>query len=175
MERRPSLRLQGFDYATPGAYFVTLCEKKRRCVFGHIIDQVMHLSDLGIMMKEAWFETATIRKEVRLDEYCVMPNHFHGIFWITENGQLPLLEHTLLPQTPGYQNSFGPQHKNLSTLVNKLKGAVTRRAWQAGHGDFGWQRGSNDRIIRNNEEYNAIVHYIRQNPSRWEEDEWYTP
>ncbi len=168
MKRKSSLRLQGYDYGSPGAYFITLCIKDRRHLFGEIIDKTMKLSELGNMMEAAWKETAEIRKEIRLDEFCIMPDHFHGIFWITENGQLPSLNHVTLPQTPGYKNAFGPQYRNVSTTVNKLKGAVTRRARQAGYHDFGWLRNLNDRVIRDVDEYERIVAYIKENPDRWQ-------
>lgn len=34
---RRSLRLQGYDYAQAGAYFVTLCTQNRACLFGEIV------------------------------------------------------------------------------------------------------------------------------------------
>lgn len=33
---RRSIRLRGHDYATPRAYFITICVQDRRCVFGAV-------------------------------------------------------------------------------------------------------------------------------------------
>ena len=37
---RRSIRLPDFDYTEPGAYFVTLCTRDRRCVFGEVTQDV---------------------------------------------------------------------------------------------------------------------------------------
>ena len=42
---RRSIRLKGYDYSKPGAYFVTLCVKDRECLFGDITDGQMHLNE----------------------------------------------------------------------------------------------------------------------------------
>jgi len=35
---RRSIRLSGYDYAQPGAYFVTICTHDRACLFGEVVD-----------------------------------------------------------------------------------------------------------------------------------------
>ena len=45
--RRRSVRLKGYDYAEPGAYFVTLCTRDRACLFGHVVNGEMRLNDAG--------------------------------------------------------------------------------------------------------------------------------
>ncbi|MFZ0726136.1 MAG: hypothetical protein WAO07_14230 [Desulfobacterales bacterium] len=81
--QRRSLRLRGFDYDRTGAYFVTICSQGKVCAFGHIVDDEMHLNDAGLIVAEEWVKTATIRSGIDLDEWVVMPNHFHGILMIT--------------------------------------------------------------------------------------------
>jgi REP element-mobilizing transposase RayT len=76
------MRLPGFDYASESAYFVTLVTKDRQPLFGEIVDEGMVLSDFGRIVAEEWERSATIRKEIELGEYVVMPNHFHGIVHI---------------------------------------------------------------------------------------------
>jgi len=51
-DHRRSLRLQGYDYAQAGAYFVTLCMQDRICLFGEIIDERMRLNAAG----GKWFD-----------------------------------------------------------------------------------------------------------------------
>ncbi|MBC7359126.1 MAG: hypothetical protein H5U10_11370 [Desulfacinum sp.] len=79
---RRSIRLKGHDYSQAGAYFVTLCTHGRACVFGEIVDGQMRLNDAGRIVADEWMKTAFIRNEIALDEWVVMPNHFHGIVWI---------------------------------------------------------------------------------------------
>jgi len=71
---RRSIRLEGYDYSSPGAYFVTICTRGRECVLDDpvvtgIITDVWHALP-------RWFPT------IALDEFVVMPNHVHLIVWL---------------------------------------------------------------------------------------------
>jgi len=78
--RRRSVRLKGYDYAEPGAYFVTVCTRDHACLFGHVVNGEMRLNEAGEIARQEWFNTAAIRPYVRLNEneYVVMPNHMHA-------------------------------------------------------------------------------------------------
>jgi REP element-mobilizing transposase RayT len=84
---RRSIRLPGYDYASAGWYFVTICCHKRQNLFGEIVraygirpdDSEVILSQLGTIVQEEWLKTAELRPEVELGEFVVMPNHFHAI------------------------------------------------------------------------------------------------
>nr|VFK15997.1 MAG: hypothetical protein BECKLPF1236B_GA0070989_10879 [Candidatus Kentron sp. LPFa] len=80
---RRSIRLRGYDYSQPGAYFLTICTQERECLFGDIVEGEMRLNHAGKIVAEEWRQTAAIRKEIQLDQWVVMPNHFHGILTIT--------------------------------------------------------------------------------------------
>ena len=77
--RIASARLQGFDYASGGVYFITICTKDKRDFFGTIQDREMRLSTMGRMVASEWERTPTIRENVTLGAWVVMPNHFHAI------------------------------------------------------------------------------------------------
>jgi putative transposase len=83
---RRSIRLKGYDYAQPGAYFVTLVAWHREALFGKVVGGSVRLSALGRIVEEEWLRSIEIRREIRLyqDEFVVMPNHLHGIVWIVE-------------------------------------------------------------------------------------------
>lgn len=87
IHHRRSIRLKGYDYTQPGAYFITICTYQRDEIFGEVINGEMKLSALGEIVRQEWFRSAEIRKEIRLfeDEFTVMPNHLHGINWIIES------------------------------------------------------------------------------------------
>jgi putative transposase len=82
---RRSIRLKGYDYTSPGAYFLTLCTHQRQCLFGHIVDGVMHLNDWGQIVERDWLAIPNHYPHVALDEFVVMPNHIHGIVIIGDN------------------------------------------------------------------------------------------
>ena len=91
---RRSIRLQGYDYSQPGAYFLTLCTENRECLFGDVVDGVMVLNEVGQIVEDAWLDTPALRPNVELDAFVVMPNHFHAIAVIVEVGQTPAIDGT---------------------------------------------------------------------------------
>jgi len=86
IHHRRSMRLNGYDYTLPGAYFVTMVTWRREQLFGTVVNGEMQLSALGKIVQAEWLRSAEIRKEIRLfeDEFVVMPNHVHGIVWIVD-------------------------------------------------------------------------------------------
>jgi len=79
--RVPSARWADWDYASEGAYFVTICTKHRVQYFGEIVNDEMQYSELGLIAVREWIESAALRPDMELDMGCfqVMPNHIHGI------------------------------------------------------------------------------------------------
>ena len=84
---RRSIRLMGYDYSQPGFYFVTICTHQRQLLFGDVVDGMMVLNDLGEIVANEWVKTPTIRPNVKLDEWIIMPDHIHGIIAITDIAQ----------------------------------------------------------------------------------------
>jgi hypothetical protein len=82
---RRSIRLKDYDYSQQGAYFVTICAKSRRCLFGEIIDGEIRLNEIGVIIRDQWVRSAEVRKEIHIDEFVIMPNHLHGIIVIEDN------------------------------------------------------------------------------------------
>ncbi|RME36332.1 MAG: hypothetical protein D6794_08655 [Deltaproteobacteria bacterium] len=79
---RRSIRLKGYDYAQPGAYFLTICTQNRACLFGEVVDGKMVLNEAGRMVHRWWNELNNKFPHVRTDAFVVMPNHIHGIIII---------------------------------------------------------------------------------------------
>ena len=82
---RRSIRLKGYDYTQPGAYFITICTHGRECLFGEIIDGEMHLNEAGQIVVQTWQDLPNHVSNVQLDAFVVMPNHVHGIIIITDH------------------------------------------------------------------------------------------
>ncbi len=167
-----SNRLKGYDYSSEGAYFIKICTAKHLCEFGTIENDEMILNKFGKIIESEWYKSEKIRNEILFGKFCIMPNHIHGIVFI----DYPILvdnKSSKTPQTPGYKNNFGPQHKSISTFINQFKGACTRKITDAGNKLFIWQTNFNDRVIRNESEFIRIGNYIRSNPENWEDDMFY--
>ena len=79
IHHRRSIRLKGYDYSRAGLYFITLCVKNRKNIFGKIEQGKMKLNELGKTAHQEWKHTPEIRKNISLDEFIIMPNHFHAI------------------------------------------------------------------------------------------------
>jgi REP element-mobilizing transposase RayT len=45
----------------------------------------MRLNQYGAIIADEWQQSSIIRREIELDAWVVMPNHFHGIVMITRN------------------------------------------------------------------------------------------
>jgi REP element-mobilizing transposase RayT len=78
--RRRSIRLPDYDYASPGWYFVTICEHRRRPLFGTITDDgTISLSPAGAMVTDWWHRLPAKFPHLALDAFVAMPNHIHGL------------------------------------------------------------------------------------------------
>jgi putative transposase len=176
-KRRHSIRLPGYDYSATGAYFVTICTHRRECRFGRISAAGnVTLNHYGLITFDEWRYSAAMREEIDLDAFVVMPNHVHGIVVIRYDicgnnvgatGQSPLQEPEYPPR--------GPAGRSLASFIVGYKGAVTRRinALRKSPGAPVWQRNYYERILRNEEELNRARFYIRENPARWADDDYY--
>jgi len=176
--RIPSARLQSWDYGNSGLYFITICTKNREHYFGKILNGEMHLSEIGKIVKSEWTKTFDMRPDMNLkiDEYVVMPNHFHAIIMISDNryntGDGNGTDTDAMRGTDSKTNQFGPQSKNLASVIRGFKIGVTTNARKI-NPDFAWQPRFHNHIIRNNVSLEKIRNYIINNPTRWKADEFH--
>ena len=68
-----------------------------------------------------------------------------------------------------HENRFGPQSRNLASVLRGFKSAVTTFARHR-EIEFQWQARFHERIIRNQNELERIQSYIITNPSRWQSE-----
>jgi putative transposase len=172
--RRRSVRLRGHDYASQGAYFVTICAADLRCVFGEVVADAMRSNAVGDIVATCWNEIPAHFPSVRLDAFVLMPNHMHGILMIVNEDATDCRGTTCRAPTIGPPDST-PQHfgvptaRSLPTVVRSFKAAVTKRVHElAGEPDLEiWQRNYFEHVIRNDDALNEIRRYIQENPLRW--------
>jgi REP element-mobilizing transposase RayT len=87
IHHRRSIRLKGYNYTQAGAYFITICVYGRKHLFGSIVNGEVHLNQYGRIARDEWLKTSAIRPNIRLGEFVIMPNHFHAIIIIDDNGE----------------------------------------------------------------------------------------
>ncbi|MEB3291545.1 MAG: transposase [Synechococcales bacterium] len=162
--RIASFRCAAWDYTSPGFYFITICTRDRRCFFGKVRRSIMVLSPLGKILAEEWQRTGVVRPYLRLDVWVVMPNHFHALIEI-----LPHAGNRCDDWDPAIKRSRLQPH-SLESIVGQFKSVCTKRIWQAGYRDFGWQPRFHDHIVQDDRALQRIRDYIRNNPAKWERD-----
>jgi REP element-mobilizing transposase RayT len=172
IHHRRSIRLKGYDYSSPGYYFVTICTQNKPCLFGEIINDKMILNDAGQMIQNKWTSLPDQFSNIRLDEYMVMPNHFHAILQIVSR---PIVRSMVLGPTVITANAG----KTLGDMVGTFQSMVTveyirgvkTNKWQSFDKKL-WQRNYWEHIIRNEHELINIRRYIKNNPANWDQDKF---
>ena len=189
--RIETTRLNGFDYAKPGNYFITICTKDRKPLFGEITDGKIKLSEAGKIVSECWSDLPNHYPNVILDEFIVMPNHIHGII-IIRKGLENNSKHGLSEFVRAFK-SFSSRRINelrksnivdidvvetglrpVSTFPN---GTTPNGTSSNGTTPTGttpttgtsniWQPRFYDRIIRTDNELTRIRLYIKKNPKKY--------
>ncbi|GCL56175.1 hypothetical protein NIES3806_35340 [Microcystis aeruginosa NIES-3806] len=176
---RRSIRLRNYDYSQPGAYFVTICTYQKQSWFGEIKNGQIYLNQLGKIVADEWLKTCKIRPNFKLDEWVIMPNHFHGIVIINDySGDDQSLGARDAPLDLGARDAPLQQKPNsLSSCIAGFKSAVTKRInlLRQNTDTPIWQRNYYESILRD-EKYLAVVReYIINNPKNWPNDRDYLP
>jgi putative transposase len=169
--RYNSMRYSGRDYSLPGKYFVTICTAGTKKWFGHLINGNMHLSEIGQIASQMWYEIPVHFPFIGLDAFVVMPNHIHGIIVINRSivkpmvGTLhatPLLPHGTTHLADKTMSSISPKSGSLSVIVRSYKSAVTKNVHKL-DSHFSCQHGFYDTIICTTGQLFRIIKYILDN------------
>ncbi|HEX4953852.1 MAG TPA: transposase [Thermoanaerobaculia bacterium] len=170
---RRSLRLPSWDYRGGGAYFLTLCTAGRECLLGDVVESGVRLTEIGTLVEEEWRRSGALRSELELDAFVIMPNHLHGIVWLTEivgaHGRAP----SGVSATPDARSvPFQRPPRSLGSFVAGFKSATTLRVnvLRDSRGVPFWQRNYFERVIRHDEELHRVREYIAENPLKWHLD-----
>ena len=145
LPKRKLQRKKGYDYTLGGAYFITICTYNKQCILSKIIKSKTHdipgieLTRIGAQIENALINLKEYYDGFEVDNYVIMPNHIHFVLLKT------------------IENSF-----SISELIKRFK-TFTGKQYE----NKLWQKSFYDHIIRNEKDYEQIVKYIYENPSRW--------
>lgn len=102
-EKKPSMlrRCVGHDYAGRQIYMITMVTEGRRPLFGRVVGRSdapadsndaphIELSPLGQRVNDEWWAASLHHPEVRVLALQMMPDHLHGILFVTEQMDKPL-------------------------------------------------------------------------------------
>jgi len=196
--RIESIRLKGYDYSTSGFYFITICTKNRVNYFGEIYHNKLIKKPAAKIVKNIWFNLSKHYPNCLLDVFVIMPNHIHGIIFITDQlgdykqragsadnnikfiNKTKYVETGLKPVSTKRNNykkfQADPANKSnnkqysLSEIIRAFKTFSAREInkYQNTQGQQFWQSRFYDHIIRNEKELEKIREYIINNPVNWE-------
>ena len=161
---RKNVRLPGYDYSTPGAYFLTICTEERKCLLSRIVGTgvldgpEIELLPYGEIAAKYLNQLDNFYEHLSVDSYVIMPNHIHLLLSVKDMREGPSGS-----PVPTLQNSI------ISSFVSTFKRFCNK--------EFGkniWQARSYDHIIRNQQDFDKHLQYIYENPFGWQMDEFYS-
>jgi len=156
-------------------YYVTLTTQDRELLFGSISEGTMFLNAVGQIVEDEWLRAPSIRPEVSLDEYVIMPDHLHGIIVINweRNGatRRGVLQYALTRSNRDQSTPFRSPSATLGAIVRGFKGASTKRinTLRRTYGTRVWQRNYYEHIVRDGNDLDRIRAYFARNVEAWME------
>jgi len=176
IHHRRSLRLKEYDYSREGMYFITICTRNYLQLFGKIENGAMIANGAGKMVDFLWRGLVDRFENIKLHEFTVMPNHFHGIVEFLGaplvGAQTPVKDTQNRAPTRGAPTVGNVVGAFKSLTTNGYVRNVKDNNWQPFDKQL-WQRNFYEHIIRNQESYLQIAEYIQTNPLKWQEDKYY--
>ncbi len=178
--KRRSVRVPGYDYTSPGGYFVTVAAYQREKIFGEVENDQMRLNPRGEIVSDCWQAIPRHFSHVELGAFVIMPNHVHGIIVIKDN-PVVVAQHEPPNVVVGathasplrQRNKSGPVPGSLGAIIGSFKSAATKGI----NGKYDspgmplWQRNYYEHIIRDDRDWQRIHDYIIVNPANWADDE----
>jgi REP element-mobilizing transposase RayT len=173
---RRSIRLQGYDYSQPGAFYVTIVTWQRECLFGEVVNREMVLNKFGLVVKQEWERLTKRFPNIELGSFIIMPNHMHGIIVVisgrgtANRDDLDGGSSRRAPTREGFQK---PVKGSIPTMIRSYKSAVAYRVnlMRRTSGVPVWQRNYYEHIIRDQRDLQNKTDYIEANPILWDQDD----
>ena len=164
LPKRKPTRLKGYDYSSPGAYFITICTKDRKCLLSEIavgtgvLDCPQNiLTPYGEVANKHLINMSNFYENIKIDKFVVMPNHIHMLIQVTD-----------MAKPNGPSRTPVPTNSLIAQFISTFKRFCNKE-----YGENIWQSRSNDHIIRNKNDYEKIWEYIDSNVLKWEKDCFY--
>ena len=151
LSNRKPIRIENYDYSTPGAYFITVCTANREKLFWNSVGadtirpQDVTLSAAGKIVEQAIRQIPVHYENISVDKFCIMPDHIHLILRIESN-----LDGRMISAP------------TVSTVIGSMKRWISRQV-----GKPIWQKSFYDHGIRNQQDYDEIWQYIENNPLKY--------
>ena len=183
-EKKPSMlrRCVGHDYASRQIYMITMVTEGRRPLFGQVVGRSdapagcedkprIELSALGQRVSDEWWAASQHHPEVKVLSLQMMPDHLHGILFVTEQMDKPL---GILLR--GFKQSCNRHYRELvlditppvesvALSTQQTRPKQNRRNEDRSHGML-FARGYNDKLLLREGQLETWKHYLNDNPRR---------
>ena len=178
-EKKPSMlrRRVGHDYESRRIYLITMTVEGRRPLLGQLVGDAdapddsseaprVESSPLGMEVERCWFSIPDFYPEVKPLAFQLMPDHFHGILFVTCQ-----MEQHLGVILKGFKIGCNKAYRELGYAENQgVKGAATllqhRETGNAGRAGFLFAPNYNDHILEDAGELERWHQYLCDNPRR---------
>ena len=146
-KRKPN-RLKGYDYSTPGSYFITICTQNRKKLLSEIagdgLNITLELTECGRVVDKAVNQISVRYPSITVDNYVIMPNHIHLLLSvIASDGRRDA--------SPTVDSAMGWFKYRITKDINLVLGTVGQKCFQ---------RSFHDHIVRTDSDYEKIWSYI---------------
>lgn len=151
LPKRKPIRIEDYDYSSPGAYFITVCTANRKNILWNSVGadiirpQNVPLSPIGKIVEQGILQVSSHYEYVSIDKYCIMSDHIHMILRIESDIDGRMIS-----------------APTVSTVVGSMKRWVSKQL-----GRPIWQKSFYDHGIRNQQDYDEIWQYIENNPLKY--------
>lgn len=145
------LRNPNIDYER-GWFSVTVQVAFNKSVFGAVVGEECVLNELGRTIQSTWLSHPAHSEGLFVDEFVVMPNHFHAICKVCGGG--------------GLSKIIGAFKSYTTTLYRRMK-------TEGKCVDIGtrlWQSTFYDNLISSYDELCHVRQYFKDNPKNWNHD-----
>ena len=138
LPKRKHIRIEDYDYSTPGAYFITVCVNDRKPIFWNVGAATCrpNLSKIGSVVETAILQIPEHYPAVSVDKYCVMPDHIHILVDISSKLSLSLFVKQLKQES--------------SFIISQNRLFSNWEGWEEGYAAFSYSA----------KEIPAVVNYI---------------
>ena len=153
---RRNLRLGGYDYSDPGAYFITVRTRLTGSILGDVHEAAIKLNPLGESVHSVLENVSTFHEGVTVDTMVVMPDHIHTILTIVGEVNASVKPK---PSIPKIIHSFKSYTTHLFRSIPMASHACDSKTVL-------WQRNYYEHVVRTPTSLRLIREYIHSNPAR---------
>lgn len=189
--KRKATRIPEYNYSSNGAYFITICTINKKYLFGKIENNTIFLNEFGKIAQQCWGEIPNHFDNVIVNEYCIMPNHIHGIIIVGCNDRCTDNDYHSQWNNHVYRNNYSQRDNHVQRdndrcplrarnmelvpkIISQYKSSITRTIQKNINKNITiWQRSFYEHIVRNEKDMFRIQEYIMLNPIKWELDEYF--